>query len=1066
MNNNTQAIPAETASKGNGALFEHHPDGIFQIDPEGRIVEVNPAAVRMSGRSRAELVNRPLDAVAAPERVQPDLEHFRAAMQGETRVFESKGLRGDGSLFDVQIIAMPRLQQGQIVGAYAIVKDINAQHRAQAELAASEARFRALYRHSMDAILLSDPTKGHMLACNPAAERLFGRSEAELKALHREQVFDTRDPALAEFIRQRDAEGHARGMLRAFQADGTPVPVDATTALFTDENGNTRSSVILRDMSEQLRHEEELRESEARYRALFERNMDAVFLSEADSRQLIAANPAAQALMGMSEAAVCARPPGDALDLDDPAARRYFEDRDRHGRAWAKLRMKRGDGTWFTAEISSQVFHDADGRRLASTIIRDITEQEAYQEQLRESEERYRIVTRSTEQAVYELDLSDRSIVWAGAHEVVFGVNSEAIRKAPPRQRVRYIAPEDRDRVVAAFHEAYQHGGPYRIEYALHLDDGRVIEVDDRGVVMPERNRVYGVIRDVTEHKRLLRSLAEQERQLRLMAAAFSSSEEAMLICNPHFVIREVNHAYERLVGVAREQAIGSTPTFLEIGRQSENVQKGVEQHGFWRGELMHYRADGGLLTSRASVTVMDADEGNERSLVVNFQDISRLREYERQVDYLSYHDALTGLPNRIALGEWFERHKATHPDDGALTLAYLDLDRFRAINETFGHSAGDALLVEIAHRLQDTCARRDYVVRVGGDDFVIMLPGVADRETAQDRVDALQQTIAHGFDNQGRTLYTTASVGICLFPAHGRELEELLRRADAAHAQAKARGRGTSCLYHGDMQSRVERQARIEQHLREAIRADAIQLQYQPVVDLADGRITGLEALARWTSPELGEVPPSEFIPVAEQTGLIVELGDRILDLVCAKVRAWRDGTLDAGRVAVNLSPIQFQQPDLVNRIRGALARHGVGGRWLRIEITENVLMVDPERATCILEQLHDLGIETAMDDFGTGYSSMAYLKKFPVHYIKLDRTFIAGLPGNNADLSIVSSVVGLAREFGIKVVAEGIENAAQRTCLRELGCDQAQGFYFCLPLDPDDVAPLLEGSGALPQV
>lgn len=941
MKMDTRTNRGETASDGNGALFEHHPDGIFQIDPEGRVVGVNPAAVRMLGRPRAELVNRPLKGIAAPERVEPDLAHFRAAMQGETRVFESQGVRRDGSFFDVQIIAMPRLQQDRIVGAYAIVKDIDAEHRAQAELAASEARFRSLYRHSMDAILLSDPIEGRLLACNPAAERLFGRGEAELRALHREQVFDTGDPALADFIRQRDADGHARGMLRAFRADGTPVPVDATTALFTDENGNTRSSVILRDMSEQLRHEEELRESE----------------------------------------------------------------------------------------------------------------------------ERYRIVTRSTEQAVYELDLSDRSIVWAGAHEVVFGVNSEAVRKASPRQRVHYIAPEDRNRVVAAFHEAYEDGGPYRIEYTMHLDDGRVIEVDDHGVVIPERNRVYGVIRDVTEHNRLLRSLAEQKRQLRLMAAAFSSSEEAMLICNRNFVIREVNHAYERLVGVAREQAVGSRPTFLEIGRQSDTVQQGVERQGFWRGELMHYRADGGLFASRASVTVMDADEGNERSLVVNFQDISRLREYERQVDYLSYHDALTGLPNRTALGEWFERHKATHPDDGALALAYLDLDRFRAINETFGHSAGDALLAEIAHRLQETCRRYDYVVRVGGDDFVIMLPGIADRETAQERVEALQHAIGQGFDSQGRTLYTTASVGICLYPAHGRDLEELLRRADAAHAEAKARGRGTSSLYHGAMQSRVERHARIEQHLRDAIQADAIRLHYQPVVGLADGGIVGLEALARWTSPELGEVPPSEFIPVAEQTGLIVELGDRVLDQICAQVRAWRDRGLEPGRVAVNLSPIQFQQPELVDRIREVLERRGVEGRLLRVEITENVLMVDPEHATRVLEQLHDLGIETAMDDFGTGYSSMAYLKKFPVHYIKLDRTFIAGLPGNSADLSIVTSVVGLAREFGIRVVAEGIENAAQRTCLRELGCDQAQGFYFCQPLGPDDMVPLLEGSDAPPE-
>lgn len=1301
------------------AVFEHGMDGLLLLTSDGEILAANPAAQKIFRMTEAELKRRGRSGITD----QSDPAVHRA-IEERKRTGRSHAvlrmIRSDGERFIAEISAVQfESAEGEKLVSVA-VRDITEQRERERRLDASEARFRALYEHSMDAILLSDPAKGRMLACNPAAEQLFGRSETELKTLHRDQVFDTGDPALADFIRQRDATGHARGVLRIYAAEGKPIPVEATTSVFHDEHGNRRSSVIMRDISEQLRREQALRESEDRFRALFEQSMDAIFITEPSGRihdcnpaaeklfgysrkeilalgraglvdesepafqrlmeerrtsdraraeihmrradggwfladlsvvgfkdingeertsvvvrditeqrrqeellqeseerfraifehssdaiflvdpedgKTLSANRAAEKLLGISQKELIGRTRDQDVLVEDPALEEFLAERKRKGRAQAVLRMRRADGTVFPAEVTSTVFTDRKGRQRATAIVRDVTERQQYEAALSASEERFRIVADHTGQAVYEIDLETGQMIWAGACEHMFGVDAEALARMPARERLEHVSEPQRDRVAQRYREVARSGGPYRFEYELHTADGRHIEVDDRGVVIPETHRMYGVIQDVTEHHRLVKRLEEQkatlselsatqqaildalpahvalldesgtvrfvnaswrrfaqqnelqghqatlggnylsvceqaaqddefagrvarairdiiagkqdifdaeyachgpeeqrwfrqvitpyrsgetrgavvahlditdrveaESQLELVAAAFRSADEALLICDSDFHIREVNEAYEQLIGISREQALGTRPGFLDIGNQGRAVRAGLEREGRWHGELLQRDLKGRVFTSRVSVMGMQAAASESEFLVISFEDISRLREIERRVDYLSYHDSLTGLPNRAALEQWFDEFTRANGDGHRLALAYLDLDSFKAVNESFGHSVGDELLVEVAERLKNAGQERDYVVRLGGDDFIVVLPDVQRRGEAVSRINALLHAVTEPIRLKQQKHYLMASAGISRYPDDSKTLEDLLRCADAAHAAAKQMGRGQIRLFSADLQEDVRQHAEIESHLRDAIRQGELSLNYQPSVRLADGRILGLEALVRWDSPKLGSVSPARFVSVAEKTGLIYELGDWVLNAACAQARQWLDAGLDFGRLAVNLSPMQFQYPELVPLVGEVLEKHGLEGRHLQFEITENVLMLDPDHTIRVLKELRELGIEIAIDDFGTGYSSMAYLRNFPVQFLKLDRAFVKELPDNATDASIAKTVINLARELDMKVIAEGIETQAQRDCLLEWGCHEAQGYYFSRPLPAKEATSLIERRLTLP--
>jgi diguanylate cyclase (GGDEF)-like protein len=421
-------------------------------------------------------------------------------------------------------------------------------------------------------------------------------------------------------------------------------------------------------------------------------------------------------------------------------------------------------------------------------------------------------------------------------------------------------------------------------------------------------------------------------------------------------------------------------------------------------------------------------------------------RNAEARLDHLAHHDPLTGLANRLMFIESLRRSIALAARNRRLlAVLFIDLDRFKEINDTLGHTVGDELLIAVAHRLASHLRASDLLARLGGDEFVCILEDIKDAGEAGRVADKLIAYLSQPFDILEHELFVSASVGICLYPADGDDVDTLVRNADTAMYQAKAGGRGCSCFYSPEMTAYARERSRIEALLRRAIEAGELAVHYQIKV-APDGRPTGAEALLRWHSAELGSVPPVRFIPLAEESGIIVPLGEWILRQVCRQVADWRAAGLIVPKVSVNLSVRQVERADIVALLRSALAETGLDPAALELEITESVIM-NTENALAILENLARLGVRLAIDDFGTGYSSLAYLKKLPIHTLKIDRAFVVGIGTHADDEAIIRSIMSLARSLRLGTVAEGVETPQQAAFLNALGCDEIQGFLFGQP-------------------
>jgi diguanylate cyclase (GGDEF)-like protein len=439
------------------------------------------------------------------------------------------------------------------------------------------------------------------------------------------------------------------------------------------------------------------------------------------------------------------------------------------------------------------------------------------------------------------------------------------------------------------------------------------------------------------------------------------------------------------------------------------------------------------------------------------------LEAANRQLRHLATHDALTGLPNRVLLDDRLAQGIARAEREGhGLAVAVIDLDRFKLINDSFGHRTGDELLKEVALRLQGAVRGIDTIARLGGDEFVMILDQLAQRADAEAIADRAVVALREPVNVAGTDLHTSASIGFAVYPADGATIEALLAHADAAMYCAKQRGRNNVQYFEPGMNAATQEKMRLESELHDAIRLQQLELHYQPKVDTRSGRIHGAEALIRWRHPQRGLVPPADFIPLAEECGLIDSIGEWVVREACRQASAWQRAGLEPVRVAVNLSAFQFRQGGLLQVIQQSLLDHDLDPQLLEVEITESALMSDPEESVAILEHLSRMGVLVSVDDFGTGYSSMSYLRRFPIDKLKIDRSFINELGSRADDASIVKAIVSLAHSLKLKVVAEGVETPAQLELLRRLGCDQYQGYYYSPAVPPAEFAGLVGGAPA----
>ncbi len=543
-----------------------------------------------------------------------------------------------------------------------------------------------------------------------------------------------------------------------------------------------------------------------------------------------------------------------------------------------------------------------------------------------------------------------------------------------------------------------------------------------------------------------------------VLLRAYEQSHEAILVTSGDNLIVAVNGAFCRMSGYTADELIGHNPRMLAAGRASPEfyatMWSALRTSDFWEGEIWNKRKDGTTYPRWLKIAVLRNADGSVQSHVANFTDISASKEVAERLAYLAYHDPLTNLPNRLAFeSQLAQSLRVCERENHQLALMLIDLDNFKNINDTLGHQVGDELLQKVALRLRECVRSSDLVARIGGDEFVVVLPEIESPLTAARVASKIQSQLADNYRIGDHVLYATPSIGISLFPIDGSDPGTLLRNADAAMYHAKSAGRNNHQFYTARMNEAAGERLQMENELRQAISAispshSEFSLHFQPQIQTSTGRVIGLEALLRWHSPTFGSVPPSRFITIAEETGLIQPLGDWVIWETCRLIRCFKEQGIDNIRVAINISAQQLRHENLLLLVRGALACYDLRPQDIELEVTESTAMENPETTLSILDQLSAMGIMLAIDDFGTGYSSLAYLKHLPIQRLKLDRSFVKDIETDANDAAICTATIALGHSLGLELVAEGVETAEQQNFLASLNCDTLQGYLYSKPM------------------
>jgi len=703
----------------------------------------------------------------------------------------------------------------------------------------------------------------------------------------------------------------------------------------------------------------------------------------------------------------------------------------------------------------------------ASYLAGIAIQQERRETTLREAAAQLRSITDAVPGAVLQYRLNEDGVpqvtfISQGA-EKLWGIPIERLREdfRPAWDR---ILPEDQTSLRGSILASAGHACPWDQEFRLERADGslRRLHLSAAPDIGPGGKTLVwnGIVSDVTEHKRA-------EERLIQWASAFQNTSEGVFITDPDGRILDVNPAFCEITGYDLEEVRGQTPRVLRSGRHDESFYQSMwatlKAAGKWQGEIWNRRKNGEVYPEWQSISQVTNARGETVTYVSVLADISSIKETELRLLYLAHHDPLTDLPNRLLCTARLQHaiDQATrHPRQ--LAILFLDLDRFKHINDTLGHALGDELLVQTARRLQECVRQEDTVARLGGDEFIVILENLADPDDAGDVAEKILATLQRPFSLGAHEVPVTASVGVSLYPRDARDCETLLKHADAAMYRAKELGRNNHAYYTPQLTHLAEERFALEHKLRGALERDEFELFFQPQVSAGDNGMVGAEVLLRWRHPELGLVEPRRFLPIAEETGLIRPIGEWVLREACRQAQAWRQAGLPAVRLAVNLSGQQLTPDGIDIQLEAILRDTGITPSCLELEITESFLMQNPETSVPVLYALKARGISLAIDDFGTGYSSLGHLKRLPVHKLKIDQSLVRDIPADPDDEGTAKAVIALGHSLGLTVIAEGVETERQRDFLRREGCDELQGYLYGHPCPADEFAALLGSMGA----
>lgn len=890
---------------------------------------------------------------------------------------------------------------------------------------------------------------------SPHAEKLLGyplekwlQGDFWRQVLHphdRERTITTRNQ---ETVAGRDHNLE----YRLLDANGRTVWIREIVTLDLD-HGSPSVRGLMIDISEAKLTEEAHRTSELKFKLIFQNCPDVMTITNRENGRILDTNSAFEQITGISRAAALGRTATEMNLWSLPDADPKLIERLNNGESLRNIEMSfnHPDGHPLTGLLSVQAVQLGDISVLIA-VVRDISQLKHTQQQLQTSEEKFAKAFHASPDGMLITRLKDGFLIDANeGFEQITGHGREIINHKTTLQLGLWANPKDRDRLLAQIKKT----GSVRSKSApIRQRSGKIClcEISAQLIKIGEQHCLLSIMRDITERQSM-------QAKLLLAATVFESTIEGVVITDPQQRITAINQAFSKITGYSEAQALGQTPRILASGQHDSDFFNGMWQqlaeHGHWQGEIWNRRLNNETFPGWLTINEV-RDKDNQISHYVGvIADITPLKQAQERLDYQAHHDPLTGLPNRLLFESRLSaalRDAQTDNKHGA--VLFLDLDRFKHINDSLGHPVGDHLLIAIAGRLKQQLRDMDTVSRLGGDEFIILLPGLAQSRDAETIAAKLLNCFSAPFTIEGHTLYISASIGISLYPVDGEDVATLVKNADAAMYQSKAKGRNRVEHYTLDLTSIASARITLETDLRQALERNELELYYQPKLDLASQTVIGAEALIRWQHPELGEILPDQFIPLAEDTGLILPLGNWVLQQACKQMHEWQLQYADFGTLSVNLSGLQLRQTKLISNMRDLLQQYTLPANLLQLEITESFIMNRTEGSLAALHQLKALGLQLAIDDFGTGYSSLSYLKQLPLDVLKIDKSFVHGLPDDPNDAAISRAIITLGRNLDLTVVAEGVETDEQVQFLAREGCEQIQGYVVSPPLTASQFA------------
>ncbi|MGB9407821.1 MAG: PAS domain S-box protein, partial [Terracidiphilus sp.] len=1067
------------------SVVESSSDAVHAVNLDGTVVSWNQGAEALFGYTNEEIIGKNIAMLAPDDRGQ-EVPSFMAviAQGGLIGPFDTFLRSKDGRDIDVSLSISPiRNSDGEVVGASAIARDISQRKRAEAALRDSEERYRATFEQAPVGIVHTS-FGGKIEKCNARFAEIIGYPDGEVPGMTFEQLSPPEDMPRSRAELQPLSTGEAGSVSwekRYIRKDGSLTWVKVTATIRRDSDRREQNHfVIVEDINARKEAEEllaaaaeALRLSEERYRTIFQISLDCISITQQSDGRVVDVNQEFLRMFGYEREEVIGRTTTELNIWTDPKDRLELVEAMRKDSVIRDLEFllarKNGQRFWV---LASGALIELNGIPSFLIVVRDISAARAAAEALRLSEERYRATFQLNLDAIDICNLEDGKFIEVNEaflkvtgfkrDEVIGHTALEIGIWANSAERQKLVEEIRKNAVCRNFETQYR-----TREGTLRWGVLSVSQIEIGGVAC-----ILSITRDITDAKAAEERLAAAAEALRLSEeryrTAFQTSLDAISIIRlSDTMFIDVNQSLLDIMGFERDEVLGKTSQELGIWADDRDRQAMVEivrqNSGFRALEARFRKKNGEIVWGEVSASIIEID-GVACVLTIT-RDITPAKVAENTIRNLAFYDPLTGLLNRRQLLEQLRQTLAAGARSGRLrALLLIDLDNFKALKETLGYRIVDLLLKEVARRIAACAHEADTVYRLGGDQFVMILEGlskVAEEAAAQAEVvgERILAAVGRPYPIEGRECLATICLGVTVFGDRLNSTDEIMQQADIALHQAKAAGDGLLRFFSPALQTSVNARATLEEELRQGIKAKQFQLYYQPQVER--GRVTGAEALIRWNHPRRGLVLPDEFIPLAEESRLILPLGDWIMEAACAQIAAWA-GREQTARLmlSVNISALQFRQPEFVEHVLMALDRTGANPKSLRLELTESMLVENIEEIIAKMAELKFHGLRFSMDDFGTGYSSLAYLKRLPLDQLKIDRAFVRDILVDSSSGAIAQTIISLGRAMDMLVIAEGVETEEQRGFLAGLGCHNFQGFLFSHPLPLEQFEAFLQSS------